>query len=135
MRWALFSSALALVGCLTLPARGDEPGTSRQLQTVIGTCLEARHDIGKISGVALHVDVGGRHPIDLFTGTDGRDGKPTTNLRRRWMEPPSRRCRQPDLPTTATPYRTERRAGRVRPAVAVHPHAAGLIASIMAETT
>ena len=76
MRWALFSSALALVGCLTLPARGDEPGTSRQLQTLIDTYLEARHDIEKISGIALHVDVGGRHPIDLFTGTDGRDGKP-----------------------------------------------------------
>jgi D-alanyl-D-alanine carboxypeptidase len=76
MRWALFSSALALMGCLMTPARGDQPAVSHQLQSLIDTYLESRRDIEKISGVALHVDIGGHDPIDLYTGTNGRDGKP-----------------------------------------------------------
>ncbi len=76
MRWSLFSGALALVGCLLTPARGDEPGLTQHLQTVINNYLEARRDIERISGVALHVDVHGQDPIDLYTGTNGRDGKP-----------------------------------------------------------
>lgn len=72
----LFSGAISLIACLTMPARAYEAGPPQQLQALIDNYLEARHDIEKISGVALHVDIHGHHPIDLYTGTNGRDGKP-----------------------------------------------------------
>lgn len=76
MRTAVTLGALALIGFLSGPARAEEHGVSRQLHTVIANYLEARRDVEKISGIALHVDIGGHRPIDLYTGTNGRDGKP-----------------------------------------------------------
>ena len=76
MRTAVFSSILILTGCATLPAHDDETRLPHQLRTVIDTYYDTRRDAEKISGVALHVDLKGHDPVDVYTGTNGRDGRP-----------------------------------------------------------
>jgi D-alanyl-D-alanine carboxypeptidase len=70
----LVAGVFALLGCLALPARAHEP--AQQLQGLIDDYLQTRRDIEKISGIALHVDVGGHPAIDAYTGTNGYDDKP-----------------------------------------------------------
>jgi hypothetical protein len=43
----------------------------QQLQTIVNDYLNTRQDIEKISGVALRVDLINRHPIDVYSGTNG----------------------------------------------------------------
>jgi D-alanyl-D-alanine carboxypeptidase len=76
MRWILATGALALVVSVTFPALGNEAGLPRQLQTLLDGYVANRRDAEKISGAALHVSLKARKPIDVYSGTDGRDGHP-----------------------------------------------------------
>ena len=48
----------------------------QQLQTIVDNYLDTRHDLEKISGVALRVDLINHHPIDVYSGTNGRGPDP-----------------------------------------------------------
>src|SRR6185437_10069716 len=81
MQWIWATGALALAVSVTFPALGNpapgnEAGLPRQLQTVLDGYVANRRDAEKISGAALHVSLGARKPIDVYSGTDGREGRP-----------------------------------------------------------
>jgi D-alanyl-D-alanine carboxypeptidase len=72
---------LALFGAaLILPAasKADEAALTAQLQRVVDAYVKDRASIEGLSGAALQVDRGARHPIiSVFAGTDGlADAKP-----------------------------------------------------------
>jgi D-alanyl-D-alanine carboxypeptidase len=76
MRSILFAGVLALAGCVMGLARGNEATLPQQLQSVADGYLEARHKVEKISAVALHLDLANHRPVDVYSGTNGRNGKP-----------------------------------------------------------
>lgn len=57
------------------PARAEQDLTAR-LQNVVDTYIAQRGAIEHVSGVALHVDLGKQAPVNVFAGTNGRDGTP-----------------------------------------------------------
>jgi D-alanyl-D-alanine carboxypeptidase len=50
----------------------------QQLQTIVDDYLDTRHELEKISGVALRVDLINHHPIDVCSGTNGRSLDPVS---------------------------------------------------------
>jgi D-alanyl-D-alanine carboxypeptidase len=76
MRLILVAAVLGLIVLVTEPARSDEAMLPQQLQTVVDDYLSTRHDVEKISGVALHVDLVNHNPIDVYSGTNGRGHDP-----------------------------------------------------------
>ena len=72
MRLTLVAAILGLAVFFTKPALSDGTMLRQQLQTIVDDYLATRHDLEKISGVALRVDLINHHPIDVYSGTDGR---------------------------------------------------------------
>lgn len=66
---------LAVLCCAMLPPDGHAGNLSRQLKDIANRYVANRQAIEKISGVALHVDLKGRRPLDTYAGTNGRNGK------------------------------------------------------------
>jgi hypothetical protein len=61
MRLISVAAVLGLTVLVIDPARSDEAKLPQLLQTVVDHYLDTRHDIEKISGVALQVDLVTRH--------------------------------------------------------------------------
>jgi D-alanyl-D-alanine carboxypeptidase len=77
MRPGLLACVAGLAGLWIGTAHGGEVRLTQQLQSVIDSYLKNRMAAEKISGVALHVDVAGHAPVDVYAGTNGRrDAKP-----------------------------------------------------------
>lgn len=68
-------SALAVLCCMALSPKGHADDLPHQLKEVARRYVAERQAIEKISGVALHVELKGRRPLDIYAGTNGRDGK------------------------------------------------------------
>lgn len=66
---------LAVLCCVMLPPEGHAANLSRQLEDVAKRYVAKRQAIEKISGVALHVDLKGHRPLDIYAGTNGRNSK------------------------------------------------------------
>jgi D-alanyl-D-alanine carboxypeptidase len=76
MRISSFVGLLAIGVCaLCATARADDETIKTKLQDTIEAYLQQRAQPEAISGVALEVDLGHGQPIDVFTGTNGRDGR------------------------------------------------------------
>jgi D-alanyl-D-alanine carboxypeptidase len=76
MRLISVAAVLGLTVFVIDPARSDEAMLPQLLQTVVDDYLGTRHDIEKISGVALHVDLVNHGPIYVYSGTNGRGHDP-----------------------------------------------------------
>ncbi len=77
MRPGLFACMIGFAGLWMGAAHAGETNLPRQLQSVIDQYLQTRMTAEKISGVALHVDMAGHPPVDVYTGTNGRpDARP-----------------------------------------------------------
>src|ERR1700682_4220665 len=72
----LVGAVLRLAVVFTKPALSDGAMLRQQLQTIVDDYLDTRHDLEKISGVALRVDLINHHPIDVYGGTNGRGPDP-----------------------------------------------------------
>ena len=77
MRLTLVAAILGLAVFSTKPALSDGTMLRQQLQTIVDHYLATRRDFEKISGVALRVDLINHHPIDVYSGTNGRGLDPT----------------------------------------------------------
>jgi D-alanyl-D-alanine carboxypeptidase len=78
MRLTLVAAVLGLAILFTKPALSDGTMLRQQLQTIVDDYLNTRHDLEKISGVALRVDLINQHPIDVYSGTNGRSLDPAS---------------------------------------------------------
>jgi D-alanyl-D-alanine carboxypeptidase len=78
MRLTLVAAVLGLAILFTKPALSDGTMLRQQLQTIVDDYLNTRHDLEKISGVALRVDLINHHPIDVYSGTNGRSLDPAS---------------------------------------------------------
>ncbi len=68
---------IGLAGLWLGPAHAAQPALPQQLQSVVDSYLQSRGVPEKISGVALHVDVAGHPPVDVYAGNSGRkDARP-----------------------------------------------------------
>jgi D-alanyl-D-alanine carboxypeptidase len=77
MRPGLLACMIGFASLWMGTAYGSEKTLPQQLQSVIDAYLATRMVAEDISAVALHVDVPGREPVDVYTGTNGRrDAKP-----------------------------------------------------------
>jgi D-alanyl-D-alanine carboxypeptidase len=76
MRRTLFWGVLILVGSGMITSLAAASELSRELQSLVDGYVDTRQKAEKISGVALHVALKGRKPIDVYSGTNGRDGTP-----------------------------------------------------------
>src|SRR5271170_2804701 len=76
MRLTLVAAVLGLAVFFIKPALSDGTMLRQQLQIIVDDYLDTRHDLEKISGVALRVDLINHHPIDVYSGTDGRGPDP-----------------------------------------------------------
>jgi D-alanyl-D-alanine carboxypeptidase len=75
MRPILFVSVLGLSCSLMGPARADGVMLRHQLQTLADNYVQTRHEVEKISGMALRVDLKDHDAMDVYSGTNGRDGQ------------------------------------------------------------
>lgn len=76
---SVFRSAVALLMCLVVSASAAAAAdvkAPQKLQRLIDNYLATRGRVEKISGIALHIDIGSDHSTNVFTGTNGRDRKP-----------------------------------------------------------
>ena len=75
-----FAVLASMGGCggdaSTSPPNTAGEAIKAQLQATINAYLQQRAKPEAISGVALYVDLGHGKPIELFTGTNGHDGRP-----------------------------------------------------------
>jgi D-alanyl-D-alanine carboxypeptidase len=78
MRLTLVAAVLGLAILFTKPALSDGTMFRQQLQTIVDDYLDTRHELEKISGVALRVDLINHHPIDVYSGTNGRSLDPVS---------------------------------------------------------
>ena len=76
MRLTLVVAAFGLAISFTKPALSDGTILRQPLQTIVDDYLATRDDLEKISGVALRVDLINHHPIDVYSGTNGRSHDP-----------------------------------------------------------
>ena len=77
MRQALFACLIGFAGLWIRAAHAADATLPGHLQSVVDAYLKSRMAAEKISGVALHVDVGGHQPVDVYAGTNGRrDARP-----------------------------------------------------------
>jgi D-alanyl-D-alanine carboxypeptidase len=78
MRLTLLATALGLAIFCAKPALSDGTMLRQQLQTIVDDYLDTRHELEKISGVGLRVDLINHHPIDVCSGTNGRSLDPVS---------------------------------------------------------
>jgi D-alanyl-D-alanine carboxypeptidase len=77
MRSGLLVCMIGFVGLWMGTAYGKGAPLPQQLQSVVDTYLKTRMAAEKISGVALHVDLAGQEPVDVYAGSNGRrDARP-----------------------------------------------------------
>jgi D-alanyl-D-alanine carboxypeptidase len=73
MRLVLFAAVFGLSVCMMESARSDKPTLPQQLQIIADNYVQTRHQIEKISAAALHVDLKNHDPMDVYSGTNGRN--------------------------------------------------------------
>jgi len=71
MRGSIGSSVLVFLCIVMNPVCGNAADLPDQLQNIVDAYVANRHDVEKISGVALHVDFKDHDAVDVFAGTYG----------------------------------------------------------------